>query len=62
MEIYNRELEKIGISSLKNHKELSEKAKVILRMRQIGITLVQIRKFSKMTVAELKNAMYPLTK
>lgn len=57
--IYIKELNFAGIKNLKDHLIPREKAKVIMRLRQIGLTLHQLRKFSNMTALELKDAMYP---
>lgn len=58
-EIYDKELKEAGIDSLKDYKVPKEKAKVILRLRCIGLTLIQIREFSNMNADELKRAMFP---
>ncbi len=59
LEVYANELKSISITDLKNHTEGKEKKLVIFRLRQLGITLVQIKKFSGMTASEIKKAMYP---
>jgi len=59
MKVYNNELMTNSIDNLLVYSDVICKKRVIFRMRQIGLTLVQIRKFSGMTMAELKSAMYP---
>jgi len=57
--VYDNELKTNLIDNLLNHADVIGKKRVVFRLRQIGLTLVQIRKFSGMTVAELKSTMYP---
>ncbi len=57
--IYTNELMESGISDLKSHRNVEEKMRVIFRLRQIGITLVQIRNFSSMSAHDIRKVIYP---
>ncbi len=57
--IYTNELTESGILDLKSHPNVKEKMRVIFRLRQIGITLVQIRNFSSMSAHDIRKVIYP---
>ena len=57
--IYTKELTESGIQDLKSHPNNEEKMRVIFRLRQIGLTLIQIRNFSSMSAQEIRKIIYP---
>lgn len=57
--IYKKELREHEINNLKNHNNQLARRKCIFRLRQIGVTLIQLRKFSGMSSTEMKKAMFP---
>ncbi len=57
-EIYKNELRQIGIENLKAHPVLKERKNALLRLRQIGITFVQMKYFSGMSISDLKSLIY----
>jgi REP element-mobilizing transposase RayT len=58
-EIYINELTSLHIKDLKTHDDPWCRKKAIFRMRQIGLTLKQIRAFSGLTATDLRKAMFP---
>ena len=56
---YTNELKQSGIQELKTYLNDKDKMRVVLRLRQIGLTLIQIRKFSNMSAYEIRKTMYP---
>ena len=59
LEIYNNEMDYLNINDLKTHEDPKARKKVIFRMRQIGLTLKQIRAFSGMSEFAVRKAMFP---
>jgi hypothetical protein len=59
LEIYNKEMAFLHIKDLETHEDPKAKKKVIFRMRQIGLTLKQIRAFSGMSAFAVRKAMFP---
>ncbi|MDX1358364.1 MAG: hypothetical protein R3232_06000, partial [Clostridia bacterium] len=59
LEIYNKEMDFLHIKDLKTHEDPKAKKKAIFRMRQIGLTLKQIRAFSGMSALAVRKAMFP---
>ncbi|MBN2558451.1 MAG: transposase [Clostridia bacterium] len=57
-QIFIDELGKYGICNLKNHGDIKEARNVIRRLQQIGITFVQMKNFSGMTIQNLKKVLY----
>ena len=57
--IYTNELTESGIQDLKTHPNDEAKMRVIFRLRQIGLTLIQIRRYSSMNTREIRKIMYP---
>ncbi|MFO7611892.1 MAG: transposase [Clostridia bacterium] len=57
-QIFMNELGESGICDLKNHGDIKEARNVIRRLQQIGITFVQMKNFSGMTIQDLKKALY----
>lgn len=57
-EIYLKELNSLGINDLKNHTKRTDKKEALLRMRQTGLTFVQMKYFSGMAIKDLKTILY----